>query len=334
VIYGEQYGLRHDTELPTTKTHVIFNQGGMGDFVNYTAATTWLAKNAPWFKPRLFVPNYLKVLLRDIHAEFPDWRVHKSEDFKLHFKSGDAFIGAGITIGGLNITPQFLTATGAHPIDVGFAYYAGMTPPPPDGLLPVLDYPEDQLPFKLQGKRYVVLPVGNNHAARAVYGRHLNPIIEYVRDKGLLPVFLGKRDMLGNGEAFTKFADDVNYSEGLDLRDKTNVKEAACILQHAMCTVGLDTGLLHLAALMKDSRIVFGYNITTVAHREPRRNHGRHVNVTLTQGELKCVGCQSRLRQIEFQFDKCIHGDAICIDLLFANQSAKWKSAIDEVLNG
>jgi hypothetical protein len=331
--FGLKEGLRPDTKLHRWKLNFIFNTGGMGDFVNYAASTYWLSKNCPWLEAKLFAPRYLVPLLKDIHAHNPTWEICASEDFATK-REGSSMIGPDIFINGTNISHQFLSCVGAHPFDVGFAYYAGTTPPPEGAEIPILDYPRNRLHVGVSALgKYAVIPTGNVHEARKVTGKHINPIIDYVIAKGLTPVFLGKKDLLGDGKTTTNFPDDVNYHLGLDLRGDTTVKQAACILQHAEFTAGLDCGLLHLAALMKDSKIIFGYNITTVAHREPRRSHGRHINITLHADELACIGCQSKLKQIAVhQFDKCLYGDSLCVDLMFGDNAARWKTAINKIL--
>jgi hypothetical protein len=335
--YGPELGLRPNTHVKKWPIFYVFNQGGMGDFINYSSATTWVARNSPWLKVKLFCPKYIVPLMRDIHHEFEHWEVFPSEDFEKHMKQGQAMkiICPDLHVNGHSISKQYLTCTGAHAIDVGFAYYAGMTSPP-GAVLPVLDYPASLLQNSVKDLNggYVVIPTGNVHAARAVTGKHVNPLIEYVLKIGLMPVFLGKKDLLGDGMETTRFPDDVRYDLGLDLRDKTTVKEAACILQHAIATIGLDCGLLHLAALMKDSNVVFGYNITTVAHRIPRRNHGTTINVSLVKEELPCIGCQSNLRMVQHEFDKCLYGDSLCIDLLYKNNAEKFTNALDIILEG
>jgi len=331
VIVGNEIGLRPNTRFHKWRLNFIFNCGGMGDLVNYTAATHWLMNNCPWLIGQIVAPRYLIPLMRDIH---PKWTCVPSEDFQDKVQKGDGLIGPDIHINGINTSRQFLTVMGAHPVDVGFAWFAGTAPPPSDGLLPVLDYPKDRLKEQVSElTRYAVLPVGNVQESRNVTGRHLNPVIVYLKCLGIMPVFLGKRDPVTPGKQSTTFANDIWYHEGLDLRDMTTVKEAACIMQHAEFTLGLDTGLLHLAALMKDSKIIFGYNITSIAHREPRRNHGKHVNVTIPETELKCIGCQSKLKHIVgHTFDKCLYHDNACVDLLFKDEAKLWRSAIDEVL--
>lgn len=328
---GPRFGFRENTRVKTWNITFVFNDGGMGDFINYTVATLWVAKNCPWIEGRIFAPRYFVELCREIHKDCRNWLVWPSEEFHQRKEIGSTLVGPSIAVGkqGLQISQQLLTCLGAHPIDVGFAYYAEQTPPPPGQVLPVLDFEKPEgLPEK-----YIVIPCGFSAESRAIGGRELNPIIDHILSLGITPVFLGKGDLLLDGKTTTKFVADVHYHKGLDLRDKTTVMEAASIMQHAECTVGLDMGLLHLAVLMKDSKVIFGYNITTVEHRKPRRNHGRTIDIFLTKEELSCIACQSTIKKIpKHTFDKCFYGDKKCIDLLFANDSERWKNAIDEIL--
>jgi len=333
--YGEALSLRENSLIPGWPINFIFNKGGMGDFVNYSAATLWIAKNSPWLQGKLFCPRYLVPLMKDVHQGFKNWQVFASEDVAQHMTEGTSYLGPDVIINGINRTPQFLTCVGAHQIDVAAAYYIGTSPAPSDCLLPILDYPRSRLLPKVKRLRvpYAVIPTGFSAEARSVKGRHINPILKYLNAKGIMPVFLGKKDLLGDGVTISRFPDDIDYSLGLDLRDETAVKDAACIMQHAAFTLGLDCGLLHLAALMKDSKIIFAYNITSVEHRAPRRNHGTTVHVTVPREELVCIGCQSNLKLYPVhKFTTCLYGDAACIDLLFKNDGERFRPAIDEML--
>lgn len=329
--FGTKYGLRPDTKLHSWVVNFIFNEGGMGDFVNYSAATKWIAEHVPWVKGRLFAPRYLVPLMKIIHADFPDFQIFPSEEFVHHMEEQTSMVGPGIIREGVNITPQLLNCLGSHHFDVGFAYYISTTPPPEGAVLPILDFPKESLIEPVRAlDRYVVIPVGATAKARTTSGKHLNPLIDHAIGLGLTPVFLGKTDLLCDGKASTTFANDIHYHKGMDLRDKTTVVEAACIMQHAVATMALDCGLLHLAALMKDSNIVFGYNITTIQHREPRRKHGKTINLTITEKDLICIGCQSKMKIVPVhRFDNCLYGDAKCIDLLFADKAKKWTDALD-----
>jgi hypothetical protein len=313
----------------------VFNDEGMGGFINYSGATTWMAKNCPWIDGTVWVEQFLVPLLKDIHAPYKNWQVHPSNQFQRLVVHGTATIGPMLSVGGIPAKREFLTALGTHPFDVGFGYYASTCPAPPDAYLPVLDYGKQLLPHKVRrfDGNYVVFTAGGTTPIRTMRGRDLNPLIKHIKALGLTPVFLGKRDILGDGKKTTTYIDDTDYDSGLDLRDQTSVKDAAAIMQHAKCTVGIDGGLLHLAALMQDSRIVFGYNITTIEHRKPRRLHGKTVNIAPTREELSCTGCQSTWKNmIGHHYDRCFYSDNKCLDILFANDSIKFKNAIDEVL--
>lgn len=325
--YGPKYGVRSNHKIPTWPINFIFNKGGMGDFVNYAASTVWLAKNCPWVEGRLFVQSFLIPLMKDIHHEFKHWKVMPLEDAHNLMEPGTSFLGP-LEMKGMS-TKQFLTPMGAHPIDVASAYYVGTSPAPFDMLLPVLDY--ERVPIDL--RRYAVIPTGFTSPNRQVTGKHINPISRYLLSKNITPVFVGKSDFTGSGSYISRFADDIDFGLGVDLRDKTSVKELAALCQHAEVTIGLDCGVLHLAALMKNSKIVFGYNVTSIEHREPRRNHGKCVNVALTRRDLECTACQSTLKVYPaHKFQDCLYGDNKCIELLFANDSERFKRAIDEVL--
>lgn len=332
---GPLQGFRENTNLTTTPFNFVFNDEGMGGFINYTGATTWMAKHCPWLHGRVWVEQFLVPLFTDIHAPFKHWKVLPHNQFQRLVEHGTPTIGPMISHGGIQAKREFLTAIGTHPFDVGFGYFASTCPAPKDAYLPVLDYSRSMLPAKVKrAGEYVVITCGGTTPVRTMTGQHINPLIEHVKSMGFTPVFLGKRDMLTDGRVNTQFADDTNYDAGVDMRDQTTVKDAACIMQHAKCTVGIDGGLLHLAALMRDSRLVFGYNITSVEHREPRRNHGRHVNVALTREELSCTACQSTWKNRHLHlYDRCEYGDTKCLELLFANNSLKFKNAIDEVLS-
>lgn len=333
---GEELGFRPGSETPRYPINFAFNDGGMGDYLNYAAATRWVAKNAPWIDGHLFLPNFLVPIMRDIHAEFKHWKVWPGEQANAHLVEGASLVGPSIHVNGKNINPQLATVIGGHPMDIGFGYFAGATPAPSDAVLPILDYERHKLLPKLKQIKgpYAVFTTGATTPSRTVLGRHLNPVIQYTKSLGITPVFIGKINYIGDGKNTVKFADDADYSLGVDMRNQTSVKDAACIMQHAEFTLGLDNGNLHLAALMQDSKVIFGYNITSVEHREPRRRHGRTINMYVPKSELSCSGCQSQWRQLHTHtFDKCFYKDVQCVDLLFKDEGAAWKRAIDEIIN-
>ncbi len=348
VVLGPEHGFQEGTKVPQWVYNYTFNDEGLGGLLNYSGATTYLARTQPQIHGRVWCEQFLVPLMKDIHEPYPNWKVLPSNQMATLLEQGTAMIGPMLAVGGVPQARQFFQCFGAHPFDVGTAMYLSSINLP-GAELPILDYPSAQLQPNIRrlGGKYVVFTAGGTTPIRTMTGEHLNPLIDYVKSMGLTPVFLGKRDLLNTGKVNTTFADDTNYSDGIDLRDQTSVKDAARIMQHAACTVGLDGGLLHLAALMKDSRIVFGYNITSVEHRMPRRSHGKTIHVTLTTKELSCIGCQSRWKQVpNTMFDDCFYSAGrdgfdsskperarACLRIMFENQSERFKRAIDEAID-
>src|ERR1044072_310577 len=126
-IVGEELGFRPDTPVLRYPINFVMNDGGMGDYLNYSSATTWVARNCPWIDAHLFLPNYLVPLMRDIHQEFEHWKVWPAEKVIDHLVEGASIVGPSIHQNGRNVNPQLFTVIGAHPIDVGFGYFAGGT---------------------------------------------------------------------------------------------------------------------------------------------------------------------------------------------------------------
>jgi hypothetical protein len=355
ITVGHELGFHEDTKIHSWVVNFIFSDEGMGGFVNWTGAIVWIARNCPWVVGRVFALKPLMPLIQDVLKEFPEWEVFEVKHGDAYLEAGTMMCGSNYTMGGHKAPRQLLQPLGSHPFDVAFGYFLGTCPAPQDAYLPILDYPSSRLQPKLRRLegRYVVFPAGGTTFLRTLTGAHLNPLIAHVKAKGLTPVFLGAKDGLANNGNAT-LPDDIDFEGGIDLRSQTSLKEAALIMQHATCTVGIDGGLLHLAALMKDSRVVFGYNITSVGHRVPRRTHGKTINVYLKNRldnpseseELRCSPCQSKWKHTaNHNYSHCYYAKGQlgwdekyperengCMKLLFENNGERWKRAIDEVL--
>jgi hypothetical protein len=335
-IYGPEHGFRPDTKVQRFIVNFAFNAGGMGDYINYSGATTWLARNAPYIQGRLMVANYLVPLMQEIHKPYPEWQVFPGENAGQYMEPNCPLVGPEIQLEGRNVNPQLLNAVGAHIFDLGFAYYGSRCPAPPDAMLPMLDFPDSRLLPKVKRlqKKYVVVCTSSMVPSRWVSGKHLNPLIEHIKYLGLTPVFLGKKDVCSNGSLLSYNAEDISFHLGLDMREQTSVVDAAIIMQHAVATIGLDCGLLHLAAIMKDSNVIFAYNILRPEKRRPRRNWGKTIDVFLTDEELACSACQDKWPQfLTHTFHKCKYQDNLCIDLLFGNGAEKFRHALKEIMS-
>lgn len=330
VTVGPEHGYREGTQVPTFPMNFTLADGGMGDYICWTAALLWCAERCPFVEGRIFTPAFFIEFVRHAFKGYPTWKVFLAERIAEHYEDNSLILGPGI-----NGHQQLLNAVGTHLLDLGFAYFANMSPPPgPEHYhYPEFNFPATAIPRTLTPGHYVCFTPGGTTATRRVPGEAWNPIIEDVLARGLQPVFLGKRNMTKEHVAI--FPEGTHYEKGTDLRDQTTTLEAAAIMQHAACTLGLDNGLLHLAACVP-SNIIFGYNIAAPSQRRPvRRLPGLILDVALTSEELACNFCQTRMKQQNLiNFRNCFYGDTRCLTLLFADDSLRWRKALSTVLDG
>lgn len=330
-LYGPANHWREGTEIRHTDVKFLLNSGGMGDYINYTPSLIWAAKNCPWIHGQIYVSPFFMDFMSLVLKPYPKWTVHSGEQILI--ENGDCFIGPEVVMEGQNVTRQLANATGSHLMDLGFQYFVNKSEAPAGTLLPKLPPTRaDKVHWLVRPHlgRYVVFTPGSVVPARATTGKHLNPLIDYCLALGLTPVFLGKNNFAAGMNV--RFAEDIEFSKGIDLRDKTTMLQAASIMEHAVAVLGLDNGLLHLAACT-DANLIFGYNITTVEQRIPRRDWGQTINLILTEEELSCVSCQAHGKlMMNHSYHNCLYGDTKCIDLLFSGGRFEW--ALDQLISG
>lgn len=192
--------------------------------------------------------------------------------------------------------------------------------------------PIDVSSFNLPEK-YAVITTGYTSKTREWLPEHVNGVTTYLLSLGITPVYLGKsytRSYLNTGITGNFRA---NYNNGLNLIDKTDLFEAHAIMDGAICTLGLDNGLMHLNSLGKAPGI-WGFTTVDPLHRLPYRNDKLGENcytVVPTKEELKCIGCQSNMNFIDtdHSFTECAYGDFVCLTKMTAD---KWITQINKVV--
>lgn len=336
--YYPDWGFREKTPCFPLNMNFIFLNGGMGDYITWMQPIRWLASEATWIRGTLIFPTYFKELAAHWLKPFPKWGFKDYAELKdMPTVDDTPFRGP------LMLQQESLNATGAHLLTCGWVYFTNKEKAPPgweyypqlrQAELDTLELPEAAK--VLEPGKYAVITTGITTPSRRVPGKYWNYVIEYVKERGLTPVFLGKSVVeTGNlKNIHTEFDRELRIDLGVDLRDGTSLLQAASIMSRAAVVIGHDNGLLHLAGCT-DVPIVFGYNLASPEHRQPRRQIGKVFNVTLTDAELACNHCQSKTNfVIGYNFQKCFYNDNKCIDLLFANKAQKWKDQIDLALSG
>jgi hypothetical protein len=325
---------RPETYVHPYEFGYVIAGGGMGDFIVYLRAFEWLADTLPHLYGRLFYPDFLVQFAQYIFSDRPNWKIESNklcnrDDWNPGFNFIDPNLGRRI---------QFLTAHGAHPLELGFALYANELRIPADyNNYPQIILDSENLPDGLIPGKYAVFTPGAIVETRTVPGHFWNPIIDHVKSLGLIPVVLGRREV--DRGYLAKIASGFNMEGVINLWDQTTVVEAARILQWSAVTIGLDNGLLHLAGCTT-APIVFGYNVVVPEYRRPRRLIGKTIDVFLSPEDLACAGCLNRVKgAYNRNFDECLYKsiDKLphpkCIDMLFADNGQRWINAINLALN-
>ena len=165
--------------------------------------------------------------------------------------------------------------------------------------------------FNLPDK-YVVITTGFTSEVREFEPKTTNEVVQYVKSKGYDIVFLGstKADIGAYGKSIIgNFNTEIDYTQGLNLVNHTSLLEAAKIIEGAKTIVGVDNGLLHLAATT-DIPIVGGFTTLKPEHRMPYRHDelGWNFYPVVPPESLACRFCQSNWDFVyEISFTKCYY---------------------------
>lgn len=312
---------RPGTKVPPVEFNFIYHFGGLGDYIHWTTAIQWAVFAHPHMIANVYAPAFFLELAEYWFSRWERVTVRSRAEYDaLPDEEKKRLPTIVPTVQNLN------TAVGSHLMDIGFRYYCNMDQIPEgwNRLPPIDQEMADVEKFNLP-PRYVVVTTEATAKTRLLPAGTINEITRYVKDKGLLPVFVGKRDL--KREYTSEHSDGIETDRVIDLREKTNLLECATILANADAVVGLDNGLLHLACC-SDVPVIFGFTNVDPRHRIPVR-YGKTVVVTPSE-KLECRFCQSRMRFIPgHSFKYCIYNDYACLSALLPET---FISALEEIL--
>jgi hypothetical protein len=310
----------------TQRREIVFSmmrQGqitaALGDMICWMPAIEYVAENYNFVLGHLMVPPFFHEIAANIMRKYPHWRVHT----KLPERLAD---GAPLKLP----MDHPINATGMHLIDLGFVYFTGINPVPEGAkLYSRLDLEDVAMPKELEDiGAYVVMTPGASAVTRTMLPSVFNAITKHLQSKGITPVFLGDREMYNRKIGFDERYD---LTVGVDLIGKTTLLQAAKIMEFARMVMGIDNGLLHLAALT-DVTILYGYTMTGPEQRRVYREHGHTVELYANKKDVPCLFCQERVRFfIDHHFTNCIYkeNEPACVKALNAES---WIANIDAVL--
>lgn len=316
--------LRPDGKKPRRVTvNCLVTDGGMGDLLGYLTVVDHIIRDIPWIRPLVWVPDYLYKFA--VHVLPKGTTIGNFEKAAKHYNGN--LLGIS-TRWNTQHSPMRM-----HPIDyAAHVLIDADLEPHQRNYLKFNTEGVDITEFKLPEK-YVVISVGATTKTKELPVETMSQIVDYVKDKGYTPVFLGKRYSHGGGnvEGVKANLAAIDYSKGIDLCDKTDLLQAAAILAGSKAYIGMEGGLGHLAGYT-DIPIIIGYSFVDPAKMLPIRNNEQGWNCypVVPESTLVCRFCQTRTPLLyEANFQECYYDDYVCLKQI---NFPKWKKQIDKVL--
>ena len=243
--------------------------------------------------------------------------------FKLNILAGDkikTFVFPDGNEVQMDVIPQYVI-----PLRMHLTHYASIQLS--NRVLPLeqMNYPKYPLDdnlieyFDIDFSKCVAInPVFRSHT-RKFLPEELKKLCDYIKEKGYTPLFLGNTET--NYDDKDKIAQniDFDFSTGIDLRNKTTIKEVINIIAKCKTIIGIDNGLIHLAAMTKIP-IVAGYTMASPELRMPIRNNKLGYNIYPVLPDIECQGCQDKWQLDNHNFNECYFEHYDCTSKMSAEK--------------
>lgn len=310
-VFVESNRINPSVFKPIERLDLAFSKGGLGDSIARLPVVKYTLDNCPHVKRvRVFVQDYFLDYARYVFASYGD-RV----EFVGYSHMVDSIEKDPSKVG-MNTDSIHHTTIRSHLTDHAFHTLLDEQPVDPSAY----DYVQIEEHVKTEWdhlKNYVVITTGFTAAVREWPSKEINKVVRYLVENNVLPVFLGKTESTFWGDAKTEghFREDIQFELGLNLIDDTTLLEASAIMSRAKAVIGLDNGLLHLAAAAdKWVPIIAAYTTVRPEHRVPYRRGRKGADVyTIEPKESPCKFCQSEARFVhEHDFRLCYFNDYVC----------------------
>lgn len=275
----------------TNEINIAFNNCGLGDQIGWLSVIKPFYNKYPNYKLNLFVFDFFLPLANNYCCDMQDrvnvipWsqrdQYYNPKLYTISFKHRE------LQNLSMNIPEHaYLTVFNTLAKDIKDYNY-------PVFDTSIIDISKFNLP-----KEYVVVTTAFTAPVREFSPEVVNQVVNYVVNQGLPVIFMGQKSTnTGAGHVIQGIMkEDIDFSKGIDLIDKTTLLEAAEVLNRAKFVVGLDNGLLHLAASTSNYiPIIAGFTTVDPDHRTPYRNGIRGYNFypVVPPVSLACRFCQS-----------------------------------------
>lgn len=213
----------------------------------------------------------------------------------------------------ITAVPQYV-----HPLRMHLSHYASIQFSNRIPALETLNYPQFPLDkritetFNIDFTKCVAINTIFRGATRQFNPDELLKICNYIKDCGYVPLFVGKTETpeYCQNEPYNNI--EFNTSVGIDLVNKTTLSELVNILAECKVVMGIDNGLIHLAALT-NVPIIAGYTIASPELRLPIRSNILGYDVQTVVPDVECRFCQDTTQLDNTNFNKCINNTNQCL---------------------
>lgn len=270
---------------PKTKTiNILHLDGGVGDQIAALTVTNYIIKRYPWITPLVWVPDFLVDFAKNVLPE--DTFVKGFTEMRGQYdptKSTKTTKWDGNT-----------SAMKIHLVDYAFHKLCDENPSITEKNYLRVDFSSNIYKYD-HFEKYVVFTTGFTADVREFTPKTVNTLASYVKSKGYGAVFLGSTQTK-TGSSFVikgKFKEEIDYSQGINLIDKTSLLDAAYIMQNSKAVLGIDNGLMHVAGCT-DAKIVGGFTTVSPEIRNPIRYNqlGWNCYNVVPDESLSCKFCQ------------------------------------------
>ncbi len=294
---------------PKTKyVNCILMNGGVGDHMASLVAINYIMKQYTWIKLLIYMPDFLVEFARHVLPYGSNVIPYSEMEKKYDNKK------TTITTKWDGITSPMKTSL----LDYAFSklcdekpsiFYQNYLKIRPDEIN-TSDIP---LPDK-----YVVITAGYTAEVREFKAKYINNISNYIQSKKYEVVFLGQTKTSTGGKFVIegKFNEEIDFTNTLNYIDQTTLLQAAKIMGNAKAVIGVDNGLLHVAACT-DVTIIGGFTTVTPDIRLPVRHDTLGWNYLTVEPDkdLGCRFCQVKTNFLYgHNYIKCIYKDNLCTD--------------------
>lgn len=292
--------------------NVLFDGYGFGDYIGVMPAIIYMRDNAPNIIQHLWVRDFFLDLAKNLAPGVIVKPLSKGE------KEYNA------KLAGVRLDWPHTTTLGTHTTDFGFSVLVDKQVDIQHKNYPRLNTATIDITKFALPEKYVVLTTGYTSEVREMLPSIANEIIAYCKSKNCPVVALGSTNAKSGVGANIKgvFKEEINFTDIINLVDKTTTLEAGKIIAGSRAIVGLDNGLIHLAGTT-DVPIIAGYTTVDPKHRLPIRNNtlGWNCYTVLPDESLGCRGCQSNFIHVyDHNFKTCYYGDKLCVSQVTSNK--------------